>query len=70
MLSVESHPAPFLKEMNIGDIRFYASNCMFNMKHVALADLIFLLMLILQIGNGTYFSGASEISSWRAKLCS
>lgn len=42
---------------------------MFNMKHLALADLTFLLMLILQIGNCTYINGASEISSWRAKLC-
>lgn len=42
----------------------------FNVKHLALADLIFLLMLILQIGNGTYFSGTGEISSWIGKLCS
>lgn len=42
----------------------------FNVKHLALANLIFLLMLILQIGNCIYFSGASEISSWRGKLCS
>jgi len=40
-------------------IRFYANNCMFNVKHLALTDLIFLLVLILQIGNSTYFSATS-----------
>lgn len=33
---------------------------MFNVKHLALTDLIFLLMLILQIGNCAYFSGATD----------
>lgn len=42
---------------------------MFNVKHLALIDPIFMLVLILQIGNFTYFSGTSGISSWRAKLC-
>lgn len=68
MHSVESHPARFLREMNMRDIRFFASNCMFNVKHLALTDLIFLLVLILQIGNSTYFSATNGISSWRAKL--
>lgn len=72
---VESHPdsfAPFLREMGNEyerhEIFFFASNCMFNVKHLALADLISLLILILQIGGLSYFSSTSGMSSWRAKL--
>lgn len=41
---------------------------MFNVKHLALADLISLLILILQIGGLSYFSSTSGMSSGRAKL--